>query len=631
MAALDLDAMWDFAKPAESEARFRAALAKVNGDDALILRTQIARTYEPARHASTKRTASSTSSSRCCPARRAPSRACATLLERGRTLRSASSRCRRGRCSCWRSRPPTRPAELEGSPPTRCTWSRWSSRASKASSSGTAHGRLRARGQRSEGARLGGARAEQHRRDPQRSRPPRRGADACCGRRSGARAAGKPGPIRVARWMVANTLRRLQRNDEALAMQLELEREWDAAGDTDPYVYEELALLYAAKGDSRAARRSIATSTSAPVEAAPRAGVCRAADATTEQRDGADRVPPVGQGAARELAVLEAVRPGDTLYLSGQIGVVPGTLALGAGRHRGRGPADDAEHPRHARSACAGDEPHRQVQRDARRRGRCGRIRRGLPRLLRARRAAGAQRVRLQRVGARRSRRGRVHRGASSGVRLRTAAPKERSLPPCGRAKRKGGQVSGDRYDALYRGFRWHVPARLQHRRGLLRPLGARDARRGGDPLRATTTARERPSATAICRRGQPARQRAAPPRRGARRPRRDRHAAALRDRDGAHRGAISSARWRCRCRCCSAPRRCEYRLQRQRRARGDRRRERDRQRARGARRVPGARARRRGRRLPAGRGASTGIALLARESRRLRCRRARAPTTRRC
>lgn len=42
-AALDLDALWDFGQPALSEQRFRAALADARGDDALVLRTQIAR------------------------------------------------------------------------------------------------------------------------------------------------------------------------------------------------------------------------------------------------------------------------------------------------------------------------------------------------------------------------------------------------------------------------------------------------------------------------------------------------------------------------------------------------------------------------------------------------------------
>lgn len=48
---------------------------------------------------------------------------------------------------------------------------------------------------------------------------------------------------RVARWMVAWSLRHLGRVEEARAMQLALRAELDAAGEHDPYVDEELALL----------------------------------------------------------------------------------------------------------------------------------------------------------------------------------------------------------------------------------------------------------------------------------------------------------------------------------------------------------------------------------------------------
>ena len=55
--------------------------------------------------------------------------------------------------------------------------------------------------------------------------------------------------LRSAQWMVAWTLRTLGRMDEALDRQLRLERECDAAGAPDPYVHEELELLYRARGD----------------------------------------------------------------------------------------------------------------------------------------------------------------------------------------------------------------------------------------------------------------------------------------------------------------------------------------------------------------------------------------------
>jgi hypothetical protein len=60
--------------------------------------------------------------------------------------------------------------------------------------------------------------------------------------------------------MVAWTLRGLKRSDEALAIQQRLEREGDAAADPDPYVFEELELLYRERGevalaDTAAARK----------------------------------------------------------------------------------------------------------------------------------------------------------------------------------------------------------------------------------------------------------------------------------------------------------------------------------------------------------------------------------------
>jgi hypothetical protein len=43
--AIDLAPLWDFNKPELSEQRFREALATATGDDALVLQTQIARTF----------------------------------------------------------------------------------------------------------------------------------------------------------------------------------------------------------------------------------------------------------------------------------------------------------------------------------------------------------------------------------------------------------------------------------------------------------------------------------------------------------------------------------------------------------------------------------------------------------
>lgn len=62
--------------------------------------------------------------------------------------------------------------------------------------------------------------------------------------------AGRARNVRIAHWMIAWTLRAQRRFDEAIAIQLRLEREWDEAGEPDPYVYEELEHLYRATGDT---------------------------------------------------------------------------------------------------------------------------------------------------------------------------------------------------------------------------------------------------------------------------------------------------------------------------------------------------------------------------------------------
>jgi len=58
---------------------------------------------------------------------------------------------------------------------------------------------------------------------------------------------------RIARWMIAWNFRAMERLDEALSIQLDLEREWQDEGSPDPYVFEELEHLYRALGDKERA------------------------------------------------------------------------------------------------------------------------------------------------------------------------------------------------------------------------------------------------------------------------------------------------------------------------------------------------------------------------------------------
>lgn len=60
--------------------------------------------------------------------------------------------------------------------------------------------------------------------------------------------------IRIAHWMIAWNQRLSGDLESALATQLRLEAEWEAAGEPDRYVYEELALLHEALGMDERAR-----------------------------------------------------------------------------------------------------------------------------------------------------------------------------------------------------------------------------------------------------------------------------------------------------------------------------------------------------------------------------------------
>jgi tetratricopeptide (TPR) repeat protein len=65
---------------------------------------------------------------------------------------------------------------------------------------------------------------------------------------------GRTRNVRIADWMIAWTLRAQKKYEHALEIQLELERAFDADGEPDPYVYEELEHLYRALGDEDRAR-----------------------------------------------------------------------------------------------------------------------------------------------------------------------------------------------------------------------------------------------------------------------------------------------------------------------------------------------------------------------------------------
>ena len=258
-AAVDIDALWAFNDPAASEARLRAALADAQGDEALSLRTQIARTLGlrerfAEAHAELDAIEPALASAGVEPRVRA-------LLERGRTLRS-SGRPLEGKPLFERAFVLADGARLErlaadalhmvalAAPrlDERIAWNRRTIDFARRAADPRAQG-----WQAAAHNNIGSDLREAGRLDE---------ALAAFGEALSAyERAGRADRVRVARWQVANTLRLIGRRDEALALLLALERDAAAAGDPDPHVYDELALLQAAAGD--AARADAARSRAA--------------------------------------------------------------------------------------------------------------------------------------------------------------------------------------------------------------------------------------------------------------------------------------------------------------------------------------------------------------------------------
>jgi tetratricopeptide (TPR) repeat protein len=251
---IDLDTMWNFNDPAASEARFRAALATAVGDDALVLHTQIARTFglrgrfEDA-HRELDAIEPALAGAGIEPRVRA-------WLERGRTLRS-SGKPLQGKPLFVRAYEVADGAKLERLAADalhmialvepeledRIAWNRRTIDYARRASDD------RARGWRAAALNnIGSDLREAGRLDE--SLAAFRDALAACEH------IGRADNIRFARWQVANVLRLKGRLDEALAMQLALERDAAAAGEPDPEVYDELALLQRAAGNIKLAEEA---------------------------------------------------------------------------------------------------------------------------------------------------------------------------------------------------------------------------------------------------------------------------------------------------------------------------------------------------------------------------------------
>lgn len=260
---LDLNALWDFRNPALSESRFRQALATAQGDDVLVLHTQIARTHGLRKDFAKAREILAAVEPQVQQA--GPEARVRHALEWGRSFASAAHA--RGSVSA---------ADAQTA---RVAYQRGLDIAVAAGLDGLAIDAIHMF------AFVDTAPADQQRHAEQAlaialaSRQPAAqrweasirnnlGVALHAQQRYGQaleqfeqalvlrQAMSSPAvAVREARWMVGWTLRALGRLDDALALQLQLEKEANAAGQRDVYVFEELETLYRLRGAAEEAAR----------------------------------------------------------------------------------------------------------------------------------------------------------------------------------------------------------------------------------------------------------------------------------------------------------------------------------------------------------------------------------------
>lgn len=261
-AAIDLDTLWDSRNPALSEQRFRDALAAARGDDTLILQTQIARTHGLRRDFERARSVLRQIEPQLATA--GAEARCRHALELGRSYASATHRPEdrtpetdaRARAAYRSALALAREARLDGlaidaihmfafvdtAPEQQLHWAQEALAVVLTSDQPAAR-----RWEASVRNNLGVALNSLKRHDEALVQL----QQALLLRERQGNARG----VRIAHWMVAHTLRLLGRVDEALAIQQRLERENEAAGTPDRYVFEELEALHRLRGDAALAEQ----------------------------------------------------------------------------------------------------------------------------------------------------------------------------------------------------------------------------------------------------------------------------------------------------------------------------------------------------------------------------------------
>lgn len=259
--SIDLTTLWDFQDPALSEQRFRAALERAQGDDRLVLQTQIARSHGLRGDFATARTILASIEPQLENAG-AEVRA-RHALEVGRTFASAThpagaraaSETDLARAAFMRAWQVASAAHLDAlaidaihmlafvdtAPEDQLRWG-LEALAVIAASTQPAALRWEASVRNNVGCAL-----HQLKRFEEALVQFER---AVALREQGTNA----DATRVAHWMVGWTLRALERNAEALEVQLRLEQACEAAGRPDPHVFAELEILYRQMGDTTRAQ-----------------------------------------------------------------------------------------------------------------------------------------------------------------------------------------------------------------------------------------------------------------------------------------------------------------------------------------------------------------------------------------
>lgn len=253
---IDVTPLWDYAEPAASEERFRAAIVRAAPEDAFILQTQVARTWGMRRDFVKAREILSALEPRL--AQTTAEGQARWLLEMGRTWaspahpkaqRTADAR-ERARVLYQRAFDISQKAGLDSlaidalhmmvmvdeDPARQLDWNLKAIAYMEASS--------KPESRRWEGPLYNntGYALQQAGRHEEALALYRKSLAAY-------EREGKVEDVRIAHWMIASALRAQGKLRDALAIQQRLEREWDVAGKPDPHVYEELEQLHRALGD----------------------------------------------------------------------------------------------------------------------------------------------------------------------------------------------------------------------------------------------------------------------------------------------------------------------------------------------------------------------------------------------